>query len=333
MGRSAAKQEISPALDPVSSKKFDKDYPADARPGVDVLHFKHPYPVVQDSGDFDKDYVKDENSDNGHWKAQQEYDRLRHKLAMEKKEAAAALAKKKAEEKDLKAATEKYESEQDKKNAAEAKKRKAEEDKRKAAEAEKQKPAEAQSGQGWTWSWPSWWPFSWPKWGESEAAPAPAPVKKEGTGVKGAAKDTEKAIDNLKDCQDELAKAKDELKKVMEELDNAKAKQSNADAAFDSAKKTQLETKTLAEKLHDKSSKEQAEHDTAEAAYLKQKEVVAKMKAELDAAAAKVKAHRDAADADGGVYNTPEEKSMTISLSSPRVLVLVLATVASYLSA
>merc|ERR1740133_350889 len=98
----------------------------------------------------------------------------------------------------------------------------------------------------WSWSRPSWWPFSWPSWGKSEA-PAPEPVKeKKKFGVNGAAEDTEKAIDNLKDCQDELAKAKDELKKVMGELDNAKSKQSNADAAFDSAKKTQLETKTLA---------------------------------------------------------------------------------------
>lgn len=32
---------------------------------------------MQDSGEYDKDYVKDENADQGEWKAQEDYDRLR----------------------------------------------------------------------------------------------------------------------------------------------------------------------------------------------------------------------------------------------------------------
>merc|ERR1719271_1806365 len=93
---------ISPTLKPKSDKKFfDKDYPWDRRPKVDVLHFKHPYPVVQDSSEFDRDFVKDENSDNGAWKAQSEYDRLRHRLAKEKAEVAKALAAKTKAENEL----------------------------------------------------------------------------------------------------------------------------------------------------------------------------------------------------------------------------------------
>merc|ERR1712232_1299973 len=71
--RTGAKR-ISPALEPVSPKHFDKDYPADKQAVVDETYvFNHPYPAVQDSNDFDKDFVKDENSDGGRWAAQMQY--------------------------------------------------------------------------------------------------------------------------------------------------------------------------------------------------------------------------------------------------------------------
>merc|ERR1719253_2529270 len=79
---------ISPRVTQSDKKFFGKDYPWDKRPKADIMHFKHPYPVVQDSGEYDDDYVKDENSDNGSWKAQQEYDRLRHQLAKERADVA-----------------------------------------------------------------------------------------------------------------------------------------------------------------------------------------------------------------------------------------------------
>merc|ERR1719407_104887 len=108
---------ISPALEPESSKKFEKDYHGDKKPEVDVLHFNHPYPVVQDTEDFDKDFVKDENTDNGEWKAQTEYDRLRHKLLSLKKAAAEALKKKKEEKKDIDESMQKYQEEMSKDKA------------------------------------------------------------------------------------------------------------------------------------------------------------------------------------------------------------------------
>jgi len=95
---------LSPPLKDVKSDKkffgppFPADYPEDTRPVVDhsILNKlkspDQPYPMVQSKDEFDRDYVKDENSDKGLWKAQFEYDALRRKLAME------AAAKKKAQD-------------------------------------------------------------------------------------------------------------------------------------------------------------------------------------------------------------------------------------------
>lgn len=321
-----SQKRISPDLDPESSKKFfKKDYPSDARPGVDVLHFKHPYPVVQDSGEFDNDYVKDENTDNGHWKAQQEYDRLRHKLKQEKEEADKAFARKAEEERELKRAMEKYQGEKDKNE--EAKKRAAAEA---AAKAKAKAKPKAEENQGsWSWNW-DWWPFSWPKWNwpESEKKPAKKSVD-ENTGIRGATKDTEKAMDNLEDCKEELARARAQLKKVMDELEEAKAKQAAEDAEAAAAAQKHTDARKLTNSLTKKSSSEEAEYTAAKEAYLKQEALVDKLQADLDAAAAKVKAYRDAEDKGGGVYNTKDPvKSMTSSMGSPQVLVLLAISLA-----
>merc|ERR1719207_158395 len=78
-GFHGAKQGITPELEPVSDEKFfKKDYPDDHRPGP-YNHFKYPYPEVQDSDHYDKDYVEDRNDDGGYWKAQMEYDNIRNK--------------------------------------------------------------------------------------------------------------------------------------------------------------------------------------------------------------------------------------------------------------
>merc|ERR1719150_1250431 len=77
---------IEPKLDPESHKFFfGKDYPDDMdSTGHIKPKFGHPYPAVQDTDAFDKDYVKDENSDAGEWKAQMTYDFLRTKIAKQK---------------------------------------------------------------------------------------------------------------------------------------------------------------------------------------------------------------------------------------------------------
>merc|ERR1719456_2015510 len=116
---------ITPSLRPSADKKFfGKDNPADDRPKVDVLHFKHPYPAVQDSGS---------------WKAQTEYDRLRHKLAKEKADVAKAEEAKKKAEEELHDAVKKEKDQEEKKKKVE---------KEKEEEEKKKKVAEKESGSG-----------------------------------------------------------------------------------------------------------------------------------------------------------------------------------------
>lgn len=64
---------------PVKKEVDLSSYPYDSSPKRGDLRFSHPYPGVQDSGDFAKDYVKDENSDDGQWEAQSNYDAVRIK--------------------------------------------------------------------------------------------------------------------------------------------------------------------------------------------------------------------------------------------------------------
>jgi hypothetical protein len=83
---------INPPLKDVSSDKkffgpsFPADYPDDKRPVIkksimdDIRSPEQPYPALQSRADFDADYVKDENSDTGAWKAQFEYDAARKRL-------------------------------------------------------------------------------------------------------------------------------------------------------------------------------------------------------------------------------------------------------------
>jgi hypothetical protein len=86
---------LSPPLKDVKSDKkffgppFPADYPEDSRP-VPQKHIldklkgpDQPYPALQAKDDFDRDFVKDENSDKGAWQAQFEYDTLRRKLAQQ----------------------------------------------------------------------------------------------------------------------------------------------------------------------------------------------------------------------------------------------------------
>lgn len=74
--RADQKFRVHPELETNDHEFFKKDYSSDGRPDIQS-HFGHPYPEIQDSDDYDSDYVKDENHDNGHYDAQMAYDRLR----------------------------------------------------------------------------------------------------------------------------------------------------------------------------------------------------------------------------------------------------------------
>lgn len=319
-------QDISPKLEPSSSRKFfGKDYPYDQRPAVDVLHFDHPYPVIQDNAEFDRDFVKDENGDNGQFQAQQEYDRLRHKLRKEKIEAAKALQKQREEEQELEHAVNKYEDE------VRENERKLEEAQKRASNdrAKKDVPAASQQedGKATFWSW-DWWPFSLPKWSwpESTSESKASNDNKEAE-LEEATRATEKSMKNLEKCKEELAKTQAELEKVKDDIKRAKAKQTEADAAVEHATKQQNEAEVVAGKLKVEYTKEEIEHSAAAADYEKQKAKVDKMKADLERAKNRVKAFRDAEDRGGGVYNTPAEKSfsMPASTASGTLVALLLA--------
>jgi len=170
--------KIVPALHPESDKKFfGKDYPDDLRPKV-VNHFDHPYPTVQDSGEYDKDYVKDENNDNGEWTAQMEYDRLKNMLAREREKVMKAKAKMEEE---------RWEYEQVKKFEADA------EEAARKAEGDSMKAAAGAAG------------------AEGEAGDGAADVGSKTSAV-------EQETDSLKGCEKELAYAKKMLRNLKDEL-------------------------------------------------------------------------------------------------------------------
>lgn len=187
--------KIEPALHPESDDKFfDKDYPTDMRPKVTNL-FDHPYPSVQAATDYDDDYVKDENHDDGYWAIQMEYDRLKNKLAREKD--ALAKAKAKMEE-------EKWEYDQVVKFESEAE--------------EASRAAEAASAAG-----------------AGAAANAEGAAGDEASHIDGATGDVEKETDNLKGCEDQLAKAKEALEKLKGDMNGATGAAGAAAADFASA--------------------------------------------------------------------------------------------------
>eukprot|EP00929_Paragymnodinium_shiwhaense_P008925 TRINITY_DN112918_c0_g1_i1.p1 TRINITY_DN112918_c0_g1~~TRINITY_DN112918_c0_g1_i1.p1 ORF type:complete len:323 (-),score=144.53 TRINITY_DN112918_c0_g1_i1:120-1088(-) len=129
-----------PELDPKSHKQFfDKDYPSDVahRTSLDV---DYPYPIVQTSATYDKDYTQDENNnkmDAAAWDAQ-----LKH--AKELSDAAAEVERLKArldkEEAEAQSAEDKEDSERDQLAKVQAKADEA------AGNAKKEAPASSDSG-------------------------------------------------------------------------------------------------------------------------------------------------------------------------------------------
>mmetsp|Transcript_114547 Transcript_114547/g.227952 ORF Transcript_114547/g.227952 Transcript_114547/m.227952 type:complete len:492 (-) Transcript_114547:109-1584(-) len=75
-------RRISPKLDPKSDQVFFRsDYPSDSDASDhEPPAFTYPYPALQDNNNYDADYVKDENGDDGEWKTQMIYDLLRSKI-------------------------------------------------------------------------------------------------------------------------------------------------------------------------------------------------------------------------------------------------------------
>merc|ERR1719161_2031663 len=101
-------KRVSPKVSSSDEKFMGNDLPADKRPSATnpKLAFGHPYPAVQEHADYENDFVKDTNKDNGEWKTQSEYDLMRSKVRQEEKEMMEAEAKMNMEKKELEKAKE-----------------------------------------------------------------------------------------------------------------------------------------------------------------------------------------------------------------------------------
>jgi len=200
---------ISPEVSKSDKKFFGKDFPWDKRPVADEHYvFNHPYPAVQDSGDFDSDFVKDENSDGGKWKAQMDYDTLRHKIRNAKDKL-----------KELKAKMEKEYEEWMKakdtsgKAASKASQAGSESDQAKrAADAAAKKVNDLEGGSS-------------------------SDGTKIGGAVGDAIKKVQKEMSDLEKCKKNLADAKERLKQLLKEKDEFEKKKVVAKAEQDAAQK------------------------------------------------------------------------------------------------
>jgi len=327
--RNASIPGISPTLEPRSDKTFfKKDYPSDLMPKAGKHYtFDHPYPAVQDTADFDRDFVKDENSDHGHWKAQMDYDVLRTKI----REAEKKLAEARADLKKHDAAWHKASVEYTEASKSEAMIE--EEMKRTELEAAKaDKKVEELEG--------------------SASAHGDAKV---GGAVGGAVVEVNKEMTDLEECKKKLSEAKQRLKDLLkekEELDH-KAKQEEAEkkakAEADATTKQEMAEKQKSEdsqirenekaKAEDeveaitqaeaswkkKVSEEENATSQAERSYDAELADVKKTEAELKQAAENLRKYRRPphVDDDGGVYYKKDKSAAALSTAS---LVMMLAT-------
>lgn len=286
---------LSPELHPSSDKEFfAKDYPSDVHPKVDQeLHkFEPPYPLIQDESQFDKDFVKDENSDGGEWKAQMQYDELRHKL--------------REEQNDVKKAMENVDKVQTDLTEAEAKQKVAEEDAKKAegeAKGARDKLDDAH--------------------GEVDKIKAKA-----GPGdnheVVDATKKVEDKVDNLEDCKKELEDAKAKLEKLLEEqraedkkmehkltedIEQAEADVKEAQAKKEAAEAVQAEKEKTEATAEENVRNAQGEFDSATQDLEKEQAEAEKAEKDLAKATERLRKNRYNKGGEGGGGIAPDDGS------------------------
>lgn len=264
--RSSTGIAIQPSLDPVSDKKFmTQDYPDDLRPGIH--HFRrydwdHPYPIVQEDKQYDTDYVKDENNDNGEWHAQTRYDTLRSQIA-----------KQKAKVDDYKRRIESMGGDIDAIEAEEAGLEAQAKDAESKADAKKKAADDAKNKAAST--------------GNQEGA---------------AEGKTKEEMEQLAKCEEELKRVEEELKKLLKNSgasigDAEKAELELKKAAMEAELKQMSEAQ-----LEAKLAEEYAEYLRAKKEYEKILADTEETEKALDAAAERLRKFRNAEDKDGGVY-------------------------------
>jgi len=240
---------------------FPADYPEDKRPVPDQSILNklkgpgQPYPALQSKADFDRDYVKDENSDTGSWKAQFEYDTLRNKMAKEAADAKRAAGQ--ADKEGADADSAQGRADQAAKDVEDAKKAL---DDDLNADKEHKTPEEFE-----------------------EMAPSDKKLKELKAAVKAAEENLEKEKKEFEECK----KALEEAQKNLEEL---KAKQVEMEAQLAADTKLWVEQKAV--KLSAQKAKEEAAHTKRVAADSRLKDVQGE-KAGLDKILAEKKAIHD----------------------------------------
>lgn len=288
-------QKLVPPLDPKSDKKFfSKDYPHDVVAKKGDLHFGAPYPHVQDSDDFDKDYVKDENGDKGEWAAQMNYDTLRQRVLKQREDVKKALEKENTQESEL----DKLKREEAEAEAA-SKKAEAAANAAKAKEDAAEKNLEDLVGKD-----------------AAEAADDGKETEKVGGKMGAEIKKINKEIGDVEDCEKELKKAKAELAEAMadkKERDEAHAKlKAEHQGEKDKAEQEYLKAKEadfdrMNGGYHKKVTQEEEEYSEAQHLVKLSSEEVTKTEKKLKAAAARLRNFRhQKTDKDGGVYYTDD---------------------------
>jgi len=284
---------VPPLTDVESDKEFmGKDYPDDLRPGV--RNFKrydwdHPYPIVQEDAQYDKDYVKDENNDSGEWSAQHDYDVIRSKIA-----------KTKSRVDDLKRRIEAMGGDIDAIRAEELAAEKA------AKNAEGDADAARKNANG----------------ANGNAAKLEGEEDGAANGVKGEMSDLEK-------CKEELRKVEEELKRLLREKDSKNGDANAAELALKkAAMDAELKQMSEAE-LEAKLAEEKAEWKKAQEAYEKQQKDLKGTQEALDKAAEKLRKFRENEDngkgSNGGVYPVAfhsSAQSRSVSLTAIVALVV-----------
>mmetsp|Transcript_112530 Transcript_112530/g.328918 ORF Transcript_112530/g.328918 Transcript_112530/m.328918 type:complete len:343 (+) Transcript_112530:56-1084(+) len=285
---SVAAANVGQALgSPESDSRFFKhNYPHDFVPGAPLeKDFDHPYPVVQESDVYDKDFVKDENSDNGEWKAQTEYDRLRtrmerlrvqeHRILKKKENLERKLEARRAE-KELLRKTREHSDEMHNNTV-----RGAEDHMRDAKDSHKKMRAD----------------------GEFEVGDSSTAV-----GVTGATKEVEKELEDIEECKKQLAEAQAKLKSLQEEQRKLTGEEGDAQEATTAAEKAQAASEKEESELEAEIKKVGGEHESALSAYERKRDEMLDLENRLEKVQMTLLKFRGShVDQDGGVYKVETE--------------------------
>jgi len=209
--------------------------------------FDHPYPAVQDTDDYDKDYVKDENDDGGEWTAQQEYDALRSKLEKLQADEKKALDRKRELERQL-------DDEMARRKALGDQTKKLDDEKRRADQMAKEDLIKAEDNLRRI----------------EQGGPDQGGIPR--VGVRNQSKVVTGDVSKLEECKKQLMEVHAKLKRLQEERLKAQKDLKDADSREKDALSTEFSKQKKESQLETEVSKEEAAHLSALKTYRKEAE-------------------------------------------------------------